>query len=808
MSEKTLKSRIVNKHDIEANWKLATNFSPLAGEIIIYDPDENNENSRVKIGDGETNVNDLPFVTDTAKPTDLVVNMTAGFVAGKGIVYSCDTPFVDMWAAYESGGNVMFYIDGIHTSNVEFLIARADDAKSIHLAYINGSVYLEYTINEDDTVTWKSDSLITRTNLEETTGTDTAAVMSQKAVTDALALKADQTSLDEVSALVGDTAVSTQISEAIDGLPQSDWNQSDETASDYIKNRPFYEETSLQRFDITDKFTFTSQTSEGFVFQLGEGTFTLPFVFTIGETYKFTINGTEYETVCRDVTNIMSEGWIGFGDIDAILNGDITSVNFYAAGYYNLDNPSEFMMQPVVKTESEITEFAIDGVALNIVKIDKKYLPNSIESINGITPDSNGAIELTNVDLGVAKIIEVTVIDNKASMTPKEIADTVSEGNIVTLSGAYSYGGNYNNCATFYKVVRDADILIPIIYFAKINLSKDVTYYSHAIDLESLGLPDNGDESKYLTMTDNGAYVFRSLPVASTSNGGIEHGRYASKANAAGSVALGINTIANYVSEYVTGRFNIASTEVVENIPDGGDKGKYVHIVGNGVGADKRSNAHTLDWEGNAWFSGDVYTGSTSGTNRDEGSKKLASEDYVDNAVGSSVFTVELVANEDGTPSANKTLEEITEAYESGKTIKMDSKPYVLDFIYVNEDAAYFSSDIWFENQLKHYVCEVDKYGIVQMEYYVENFNNLTTESETIVGAINELDAEIAEVSTLVGDTPVATQISNATTNYYTKAEIDAYEFITIADIDEICGGVTEESLPQSDIDELMAQLG
>lgn len=53
------------------------------------------------------------------------------------------------------------------------------------------------------------------------------------------------------------------------------------------------------------------------------------------------------------------------------------------------------------------------------------------------------------------------------------------------------------------------------------------------------------------------------------------------------------------------------------------------HIVGNGESDDTRSNAHTLDWEGNAWFAGDVYVGSTSGVNKDEGSKKLATEEYV-----------------------------------------------------------------------------------------------------------------------------------------------------------------------------------
>lgn len=39
------------------------------------------------------------------------------------------------------------------------------------------------------------------------------------------------------------------------------------------------------------------------------------------------------------------------------------------------------------------------------------------------------------------------------------------------------------------------------------------------------------------------------------------------------------------------------------------------------------------------------------------------------------------------------------------------------------------------------------------------------------------------------------------------KAYIDGMNFISIDDIDEICGDVTEEGLPSNDIDELMAQL-
>lgn len=62
----TLKTRIQNRHDTEANWTTASNatkpFIPLKGEIIVYDPDTTHTSPRVKIGDGVTKVGDLAFV--------------------------------------------------------------------------------------------------------------------------------------------------------------------------------------------------------------------------------------------------------------------------------------------------------------------------------------------------------------------------------------------------------------------------------------------------------------------------------------------------------------------------------------------------------------------------------------------------------------------------------------------------------------------------------------------------------------------------------------------------------------------------
>jgi len=95
-------------------------------------------------------------------------------------------------------------------------------------------------------------------------------------------------------------------------------------------------------------------------------------------------------------------------------------------------------------------------------------------------------------------------------------------------------------------------------------------------------------------------------------------------ASGVASHAEGYNTRAASQYQHVQGRYNVVDGQNV-----------YAHIVGNGTttsggsgsgssgGAANRSNAHTLDWSGNAWFSGNVFVGSNSGANRDGGSKRL-----------------------------------------------------------------------------------------------------------------------------------------------------------------------------------------
>lgn len=62
--------------------------------------------------------------------------------------------------------------------------------------------------------------------------------------------------------------------------------------------------------------------------------------------------------------------------------------------------------------------------------------------------------------------------------------------------------------------------------------------------------------------------------------------------------AEGERTVAAYYCQHVQGTYNA--------LDNNDSPGNYAHIVGNGTSESNRSNAHTLDWNGNAWFAGNI----------------------------------------------------------------------------------------------------------------------------------------------------------------------------------------------------------
>ena len=156
---------------------------------------------------------------------------------------------------------------------------------------------------------------------------------------------------------------------------------------------------------------------------------------------------------------------------------------------------------------------------------------------------------------------------------------------------------------------------------------------AHAEGYETQALATPSHSEGYCTVANgDGSHAEGGHTVAS---GEYSHAEgWNTQSNGQYSHAEGRHTKADGISQHVQGKFNIEDAE-----------SKYAHIVGNGSNSE-RSNSHTLDWDGNAWYAGDVYVGSTSGVNRDEGSKKLATEEFVNTAIQQNAYTLPAATTE------------------------------------------------------------------------------------------------------------------------------------------------------------------
>lgn len=172
-TEKTLKTRVVLKHDTEANWNKATTFIPKKGEVIIYDPDNAHTYSRQKIGDGVKTVVALPFFENIGPvgptgptgsigpqgpagadgavgPTGATGNVGPTGLPGKDIteidISSIDTFLSDSPISGSFGQYGTMIISGRTVVNV------GDDAKGINTIFdtnIAPGTYIKATFNEN-----------------------------------------------------------------------------------------------------------------------------------------------------------------------------------------------------------------------------------------------------------------------------------------------------------------------------------------------------------------------------------------------------------------------------------------------------------------------------------------------------------------------------------------------------------------------------------------------------------------------------------------------------------------------------------
>ena len=327
-----------------------------------------------------------------------------------------------------------------------------------------------------------------------------------------------------------------------ENTPQSDWNQNDNTAVDYVKNRTHYVKSMTKSTMVDGTLAFGQY--QGDIYAGMQPDFTE--TFKDGQEYIVTFDDTEFDCIAYTVSSIVVVGNAAIAGLEGGNNEPFAM---------NVNNNS--LLIATLSTDSSHIVKIEHVTSSDIKKLDQKYIPDVF--LSKTNPTGTGSFSLN-------RKADTTVGDYSFAEgygTTASGFNSHAEGHNTTASGQYSHAEGHNTTAS--------------------------SRYSHA---EGYGTTASGDNSH------------------AEGNNTTASGYY--------SHAEGLDTIASSNYQHVQGQYNI---EDLSNT--------YADIIGKGIDIYNRSNISTIDWSGNAWYAGNVYVGSTSGKNKDEGSKKLATEDYV-----------------------------------------------------------------------------------------------------------------------------------------------------------------------------------
>ena len=143
---------------------------------------------------------------------------------------------------------------------------------------------------------------------------------------------------------------------------RGNWEQNDPTADDYIKNRPFYTGDTVETVLVKES-TVSFVNAEG----LYMAEFPSTFEATVGVTYTVTWDGTAYECTCVDFDGILAIGNLSIPGVGLDTGEPFVIVVYNGNG-----------IGIITADTSASHTFSISGFAQEIVKLDKKYLPENL----------------------------------------------------------------------------------------------------------------------------------------------------------------------------------------------------------------------------------------------------------------------------------------------------------------------------------------------------------------------------------------------------------------------------------------------
>ena len=166
---------------------------------------------------------------------------------------------------------------------------------------------------------------------------------------------------------------------SLSGGAQSDWNQNDETALDYVKNRPFYTVEPAPTVLLEEITAPFEDVGGGIYLTLLQSTN----ILSVGETYIVSWDGTLYESVCVDV-----DGLPVIGNLSILGGGSDTGEPFA------ISQTDRIQIATLNTSASHTISISRLG-APEVVKIDEKYLPTIPAPIYIIKNDSTFSSSIT-----------------------------------------------------------------------------------------------------------------------------------------------------------------------------------------------------------------------------------------------------------------------------------------------------------------------------------------------------------------------------------------------------------------------------
>ena len=272
----------------------------------------------------------------------------------------------------------------------------------------------------------------------------------------------------------------------------------------------------------------------------------------------------------------------------------------------------------LLKTPQELTQEEIDQVHTNI-KTAGKTVTGTEFTIEGtaIIAGENAEV-FNNYDENIASG-KYSHAEGYQTMAKGSYAHAEGYGTFANAAAAHAEGYDTKATARYAHAEGASTTASGNNSHAEGNSTTASGHYSHAEgNFTTAAGGYSHAEGNYAQTGENGTYAHaEGSYTKATKTGAHAEGNY-TEANGAFSHTEGYYTKAESMYQHVRGKYNIAD-----------DAGIYATIIGNGDANSNRKNIHTFDWNGNAWFAGDIYIGSTSGTDKDEGSKKLATEEFV-----------------------------------------------------------------------------------------------------------------------------------------------------------------------------------